>query len=153
MNLQKLIKQDEVQPSRFVSVKVEAFSNLIKSIQKALWQDSHYRSILQELVKDKSFPDYSLDPSSQLLLFKDLVVVSNDPTIQLSILQNCHYSPLADHPVQEKTLKIVYWDFHLSCMTQFIEDYVLSCQHFSRNKNIHHKKFGLFKSLPITNFP
>ncbi|MBW0521870.1 hypothetical protein O181_061585 [Austropuccinia psidii MF-1] len=147
MNLQKLIKQDEVQRSRFFAVRVEAFSNLIKSIQKTLWQDSHYRSILQELVKGKSFPYYSLDPSSKLLLFKDWVVVSNDPTIQLSILQNFHYSPLAGHPVQEKTLKIVNWDFHLSCMTQFIKDYVSSCQQFSRNKNIHHKNFGLLKPL------
>ncbi|MBW0488309.1 hypothetical protein O181_028024 [Austropuccinia psidii MF-1] len=40
MNLQKLIKQDEVQPSRYFAVKMESFSNLIDSIQKALWQDS-----------------------------------------------------------------------------------------------------------------
>ncbi|MBW0530674.1 hypothetical protein O181_070389 [Austropuccinia psidii MF-1] len=47
MNFQQRIKQDEVQPSRYFSVKVESFSNLILSIQKALWQDSQYRSILQ----------------------------------------------------------------------------------------------------------
>ncbi|MBW0493117.1 hypothetical protein O181_032832 [Austropuccinia psidii MF-1] len=37
MNLQQLIKQDEVQPSRYFAVNVESFSNLIDSIQKALW--------------------------------------------------------------------------------------------------------------------
>ncbi|MBW0525892.1 hypothetical protein O181_065607, partial [Austropuccinia psidii MF-1] len=52
MNLQQLIKQDEVQPSRYFAVKVESFSNLIYSIQKALWQDSQYRIILEELGKD-----------------------------------------------------------------------------------------------------
>ncbi|MBW0474130.1 hypothetical protein O181_013845 [Austropuccinia psidii MF-1] len=36
-------------------------------------------------------------------------------------------------------------------MTQFITDYVSSCQWCSRNKNIHHKKFGLLKPLPIPN--
>ncbi|MBW0529005.1 hypothetical protein O181_068720 [Austropuccinia psidii MF-1] len=36
MNLQKFIKQDEVQPSRFFAVKVECFSNFIESIQKKL---------------------------------------------------------------------------------------------------------------------
>ncbi|MBW0465696.1 hypothetical protein O181_005411 [Austropuccinia psidii MF-1] len=95
MNFQQLIKQDEVQPSRYFAVKVESFSNLIDSIQKALWQDSQYRSILQELGKGKYIQDYSLDSSSQLLLFKDWVVVPNDPIPQLSIFQKHHYSPLA----------------------------------------------------------
>ncbi|MBW0576630.1 hypothetical protein O181_116345, partial [Austropuccinia psidii MF-1] len=151
--LSKIIKQDEIQASKFFAVKVEAFSNLIESIQKALWQDSQYRSILQDLGKGKSVQDYSLDSSSQLLLFKDRVVVPNDPTIQLSILQKRHDSPLAGHPGQEKTLKLVKRDFHWSGMTQFIKDYVSSCQQCSRNKNIHHKKFGLLKPLPIPNGP
>ncbi|MBW0544371.1 hypothetical protein O181_084086 [Austropuccinia psidii MF-1] len=118
-----------------------------------LWQYSKYRSILQELGKGKSVQDYSLDSSSQLLLFKDRVVVPNDPTIQLSILQNCHNSPLAGHLGQEKTLKLVKQDFHWSGMTQFIKDYVSSCQQPSRNKNINHKNFGLLKTLPIPNGP
>ncbi|MBW0509193.1 hypothetical protein O181_048908 [Austropuccinia psidii MF-1] len=140
MNFQHLIKQDEVQPLRYFAVKVESFSNLIDSIQKALWKDSQYRSILKELGKGKSVQDYSLDSSSQLLLFKNWVVVPNDPMIQLSILQKHHYSPLAGHPGQEKTLRIVKQDFHWSSMTQFIKDYVSSCQKCSRNKNIHHKR-------------
>ncbi|MBW0542048.1 hypothetical protein O181_081763 [Austropuccinia psidii MF-1] len=81
------------------------------------------------------------------------MVVPNDPTIQLSILQKRHDSPLAGHPGQEKTLKLVKRDFHCSGMTQFIKDYVSSFQQFSRNKNIHHKKFGLLKPLLIPNGP
>ncbi|MBW0531070.1 hypothetical protein O181_070785 [Austropuccinia psidii MF-1] len=38
-------------------------------------------------------------------------------------------------------------------MTQCIKDYVSSCQQCSRNKNIHHKKFGLLKPLPIQHGP
>ncbi|MBW0505713.1 hypothetical protein O181_045428 [Austropuccinia psidii MF-1] len=124
MNFQQLIKKDEVQPSRYFAVKVESFSNLIDSIQKKLWQDSQYRSILEELGKGKSIKDYSIDSSSKLLFFKDQVMVPNDPTIQLSILQKRHDSPLAGHPGQEKTLKLVKRDFHQSGMTQFIKDYV-----------------------------
>ncbi|MBW0488441.1 hypothetical protein O181_028156 [Austropuccinia psidii MF-1] len=149
MNFQQLIKQDEVKPSRYFSVKGESFSNLIESIQKKLWQDSQYTSILKELGKGKSVHDYSLDSSSQLLLFKDQVVVPNDPTIQLRILQKLHDSPLAGHPGQEKTIKLVKRDLHWSVMTQFINDYVSSCQQCSRNKYIPHKKFGLLKPLPI----
>ncbi|MBW0587800.1 hypothetical protein O181_127515 [Austropuccinia psidii MF-1] len=127
MNYQKIIKQDEIQASKFFAVKVKAFLNSIESIQKALWQDSQHRSILQDLGKGKSVQDYSLYSSSQLLLFKDQVVVPNDPTIQLSILQNRHVSPLAGRPGQEKTLKLVKRDFHWSGMTQFIKDDVSSC--------------------------
>ncbi|MBW0487951.1 hypothetical protein O181_027666 [Austropuccinia psidii MF-1] len=134
MSFQQLIKQDEVQPSRYFAVKVESFSNLIDSIQKALWQDSQYRSNLQELGKGKSIQNCSLDSSSQFLLFKDWVVVPNDPTIQLSILQKHHDSPLAGHLGQEKTLKLVKRDFHWSGMTQFIKDYVSSFQQCSRTK-------------------
>ncbi|MBW0501128.1 hypothetical protein O181_040843 [Austropuccinia psidii MF-1] len=112
MNFQQLIKQDEVQPSRYSAFKVESYSKLIVSIQKALWQDSQYRSILQQLGKGKSIHDYSLDFSSQLHLFKDRVVVPNDPTIQPNILQKLHDSPLAGHPGQEKTLKLFEQNFH-----------------------------------------
>ncbi|MBW0556208.1 hypothetical protein O181_095923 [Austropuccinia psidii MF-1] len=133
MNCQKIIKQDEIQASKFFPVKVEAFSNLIESIQKELWQDSQYRSVLQDLGKGKSVQDYSLDSSLQLLLFKDRVVVPNDPTIQLSILQKRHDSPLAGHPFQEKTLKLFKRDFHWPGMTQFIKDNVSSGQQCSRN--------------------
>ncbi|MBW0577801.1 hypothetical protein O181_117516 [Austropuccinia psidii MF-1] len=77
MNYQKIIKQDEIQASKFFAVKVEAFSKLIESIPKALWKESRYRSILQDLGKGKSVQRYYLDSSSQLLLFKDWVVVPN----------------------------------------------------------------------------
>ncbi|MBW0474664.1 hypothetical protein O181_014379 [Austropuccinia psidii MF-1] len=153
MNFQQLIKQDEVQPSRYFAVKVKSFSNLIDSIQKSLWQDSQYRSILQELGKGKSVQYYSLDSYSQILSFKDWVVVQNDPKIQLSILQKFHDSPLVGHPFQEKTLKLVKRYFHWYGMTQFIKDYFSSCQQCSRNKNIHRKKFGFLKPLPIPNGP
>ncbi|MBW0563861.1 hypothetical protein O181_103576 [Austropuccinia psidii MF-1] len=110
MSYQKIIKQDEIQASKFFAVKVKAFLNLIELIQKALFQDSQYRSILQDLGK-------------------------------------------AGHPGQEETLKLVKRDFHWPGLTQVIKDYVSSCQQCSRNKNIHHKKFGLLKPLQIPNGP
>ncbi|MBW0554452.1 hypothetical protein O181_094167 [Austropuccinia psidii MF-1] len=70
---------------------------------------------------------------------------------KLSILRKRHDSPLASQSGQEKTLKLVKRDFHWSSMTKVIKDHVTSCQLCSRNKNIHHKKFGLLKPLPIPN--
>ncbi|MBW0488160.1 hypothetical protein O181_027875 [Austropuccinia psidii MF-1] len=153
MNYQKIIKQVEIQASIFFAVKVDSFSNLIDSPQKALWQDSQYRIILHDLGKDKSVQYYPLDSSSQLLLFKDWVVGPNDPTIQIRILQKRHDSPLAGHPGHEKTLKLIKWYFHWSGTTQFINYYVSSLQQCSRNKNIRRKKYGLLKPLSIPNGP
>ncbi|MBW0536754.1 hypothetical protein O181_076469 [Austropuccinia psidii MF-1] len=109
MNYQQIIKKDEAQASKFFAVKLDSFSNLIDSIQKALLQDPNHRSIVQDLSKGKSFKDYSHDSFSQLLLFKDWVVVPNDPKIQLSMLQDLHDYPLAGHPGQGKTLKLVWY--------------------------------------------
>ncbi|MBW0491326.1 hypothetical protein O181_031041 [Austropuccinia psidii MF-1] len=145
-DFQHLIKQDEAQPSGYFAVKVESFSNFIESIQEKLWQEPQYRSILQELGKLQSVQDYSLDSSSQLLLFKDWVVVPNDPTIQLSILERRQESPLAGNPGQEKTLKLVKRDLHSSSMTQFMKEYVPSCQQCSKNKKIHHKNGHILKN-------
>ncbi|MBW0556897.1 hypothetical protein O181_096612 [Austropuccinia psidii MF-1] len=153
MNYQQIITKDEIQASKFFAVKVDSFSNFIDSIQKALWQDSKYRSILQDLGKGKYAQYYSLDSSFQLLLLKNWVLFPNDPTIQLGILQQCHDSPLYGNHGQEKTLNLVKRDYHWSSIPQFIKDYVSSCQQCSRNKNIHHKKFGLLKTLQIPNGP
>ncbi|MBW0470851.1 hypothetical protein O181_010566 [Austropuccinia psidii MF-1] len=153
MNYQKIINKDEIEASKFFAVKVDSFPNLIDSIQEALWKNSQYRSILQDLAKGKSVQAYSLDSSSQHLLFKYQAVDPNYPTILLKILQKQHDSPLAGTLGEEKTLKNVKRDLHWSGMTQFIKDYVSSCQQCSRNKNINHKNFGLLQLLPIPNGP
>ncbi|MBW0545544.1 hypothetical protein O181_085259 [Austropuccinia psidii MF-1] len=88
-----------------------------------------------------------------LLLFKDRVVIPSNEEIQLNIIQKHHESPLAGHPGQEKTLKLIKRVFYWAGMNQFLEDYVSSCQKCSRNKNIHHKKFGLLKPLSIPSGP
>ncbi|MBW0535764.1 hypothetical protein O181_075479 [Austropuccinia psidii MF-1] len=81
------------------------------------------------------------------------MVISSNEEIQLNILQTHHHSPLAGCPGQEKTLKLIKRDFYWAGMNQFIKDYVSSCQQCSRNKNIHHKKFGLLKPLHIQSGP
>ncbi|MBW0476348.1 hypothetical protein O181_016063 [Austropuccinia psidii MF-1] len=145
----QIIKQDGNQESRFFSIKVEIFSDLVDQIQKGVWKEKDYKKILKQLARSESVLDYSLEPQAKLLLFKDRVVVPRNEEIQLNILQKCHDSPLACHPDKEKTLKLMKRDFYWAGMNQLIKEYVSSCQQCSRNKNIHHKKFGLLKGLQI----
>ncbi|MBW0579378.1 hypothetical protein O181_119093 [Austropuccinia psidii MF-1] len=148
-NFHQVIKQDGIQESRFFSIKVEIFSDLVNKIQKEVRQDKDNKEILKQLARGESIPAYSLEPQAKLLLFKDRVVVPSNEEIQLNILQKCHDSPLAGHPSQEKTLKLIKRDFYWADMNQFIKDSVSSCQQCSRNKNIHHKKFGLLEPHSI----
>ncbi|MBW0522990.1 hypothetical protein O181_062705 [Austropuccinia psidii MF-1] len=152
-NFHQVIKQDGIQESRFFSTKVEIFSGLVDKIQKELWQYKDYKEILKQLARGESVPDYSLEPQAKLLLFKDRVVTPSNEEIKINILQKCHDSQLAGHPCQEETLKLIKRDFHWACMNQFIKDYVSSCQQCSRNKQIHHKKFGLLLPLSIPSGP
>ncbi|MBW0538465.1 hypothetical protein O181_078180 [Austropuccinia psidii MF-1] len=128
-NFHQVIKQDGIQESRFFSIKVEIFSDLVDKIQKEVWKDNDYKEILKQLETGESVPDYSLETQAKLLLFKDRV------------------------PGQERTLKLIKRDFHWAGMNQSIKDYLSSCQQCSRNKNIHHKKFGLLKPFSIPSGP
>ncbi|MBW0547563.1 hypothetical protein O181_087278 [Austropuccinia psidii MF-1] len=152
-NFHQLIKQDVIQESRFFSIKVEIFSDLVEKIQKETWKDKVYKEILKQLARGESVPEYSLEPQAKLLLFKDRMVITSNEELQLNILQKRHDSPLAGHPGQEKILKLIKRDFYWAGMNQFIKDYVSSCQQCSRNKNIHHEKFGLLKPLSILSGP
>ncbi|MBW0500563.1 hypothetical protein O181_040278 [Austropuccinia psidii MF-1] len=133
-NFNQVSKKNEIKESRFFSINVEVFSDLVDQPQKEVWQDKDYKEILKQLARGESVSDYSLEPQVKLLLFKD----------------RCHHSLLAGHYGQEKTLKLIKEDFHFTGMNQIIKDYVSSCQHCSRNKNINHKKFVLLKPLQIT---
>ncbi|MBW0467135.1 hypothetical protein O181_006850 [Austropuccinia psidii MF-1] len=129
------------------------FSDVVYQIQNEVWLAKEYKEILTQLARGELVPDYSLEAQARLLLFKDRVVIPRNPEIQLDILQKHHNSLLAGNPFQEKTLKLITRDFFWSGMNQIIKDYVSSCQQCSRNKNIHHKKFGLLTPLQVPSGP
>ncbi|MBW0573645.1 hypothetical protein O181_113360, partial [Austropuccinia psidii MF-1] len=130
-----------------------------KELLGIVWALKHWRAFRLSL---SSPVEVLTDPSSLQYFMSTKVLpsrqshrvgVPNDPTIQLRIIQKHQDSPLAGHPCQEKTIRLGKRDFHWSGMTQFIKDYVSCCKQCSRSKNIHHKKFGLLKPLPIPNGP
>ncbi|MBW0578589.1 hypothetical protein O181_118304, partial [Austropuccinia psidii MF-1] len=125
-NFHQVIKQNGIQESGFFSIKVEIFSDLVNKIQKEVWKYKDYKEIFKKLARGESFTDYSLEPQAKLLLFKDRVVIPSNEEIKLNILQKRHDSPLASHPGQEKTLKLIKRDFYWSGMNQFIKNYVSS---------------------------
>ncbi|MBW0555418.1 hypothetical protein O181_095133 [Austropuccinia psidii MF-1] len=152
-NFHQVLKQSGIKEEIFFSIKTEVFSDLVNQIQKAVWQDKYYKEILKQLARGESVSDYTLEPQAKLLLFKDRVVIPRNHELQLDILQKHHDSLLADHPGQDKTLKLIKSNFYWAGMNKIIKDYVSSCQKCSRSKNINHKKFGLLKPLQIPSGP
>ncbi|MBW0498509.1 hypothetical protein O181_038224 [Austropuccinia psidii MF-1] len=152
-NFHQVLKKDEIHESRFCSIKVEIFSDVVEQIKKDIWEDKEYKEILKQLEICESVSDYSLETQAKVLLSKDRVVIPNNSAVQLDILQKDHDSLLDGHPGQEKTLTLINRNFYWDGMNQIIKDYVSSCQKCSRNKNIHHKKFGFIKPLQIPSGP
>ncbi|MBW0464092.1 hypothetical protein O181_003807 [Austropuccinia psidii MF-1] len=148
-NFHQVIKQDGIQVSRFFSIEVEIFSDLVEQIQKEVWQDKDYKEILKQLARGESVSDYTLEPQAKLLSFKNRVVIPRNQEIQLNILQKHNDSPFAGHPGLEKTLKLIKRNSYCAGINQFIKDYGYSFQNCSGNKNIDYKKFGLLKPLQI----
>ncbi|MBW0510689.1 hypothetical protein O181_050404 [Austropuccinia psidii MF-1] len=146
-NFHQLIKQDGIQESRFFSIKVEIFSDLVDKIKKEVWKGKDSKEILQKLERGESVTGYSLEPQAKLLSLGDRVVIPRNEEIPLNNIQKRHASPVAGQPGQEKTLKLIKRDIYWDCMNQFIKNYVSSCQKCSRNKKIHHKNSGLLKPL------
>ncbi|MBW0499636.1 hypothetical protein O181_039351 [Austropuccinia psidii MF-1] len=50
-NVHQIIKHNGIQESRFFSIKVEIFSDLVDKIQKDVWQDKDYKEILKQLAR------------------------------------------------------------------------------------------------------
>ncbi|MBW0463709.1 hypothetical protein O181_003424 [Austropuccinia psidii MF-1] len=115
-NFHQVLKQNEIKESRFLSIKVEVFSDFVDQIQKAVWQDKDYKEILKQLARGESVSDHLLEPQAKSLLFKDKVVIPRNHELKLDILQKHHDSLLAGHPGQEKTLKLIKRDFYWAGM-------------------------------------
>ncbi|MBW0491827.1 hypothetical protein O181_031542 [Austropuccinia psidii MF-1] len=125
-NFHQVSKQGGIQESRFFSIKVEIFSDLVDHIQKEVWKDKEYKEILKELARGESVSDYSAEPQANLLLFKDRVVIPRKKELQLDILQKRHDSLMAGHSGQEKTLKLIKGDSYWDGMNKIIKYYVSS---------------------------
>ncbi|MBW0592734.1 hypothetical protein O181_132449 [Austropuccinia psidii MF-1] len=63
-NFHQVLKQNEIQESRFFSIKSDIFSDVVDQIQRKVWQDKYYKEILKKLARGESVPDYSVEPQA-----------------------------------------------------------------------------------------
>jgi hypothetical protein len=152
-NFQQLLKQDNIQQSCCFSLKVQQLSHQSEELLCLQLQDPKLKTIILDIRQGISVDNYSIDSNTQLLLFKDRIVVPDLDSLKLDILQQRHDLPLAGHPGQEKTIKLVSRDYYWPKMAFFIRDYVKSCFQCCKNKNQCHKRYGQLQPLPIPEGP
>ena len=64
-----------------------------------------------------------------------------------------HDPKVAGHLGQDKTIKLVRWNFFWPEMKKFIECYVRLCPECQRNKAAHHARDGLLQPLELAYHP
>ncbi|MBW0577514.1 hypothetical protein O181_117229 [Austropuccinia psidii MF-1] len=50
-NFHQVLKKNDIKESRFFSIEVEVFSDLVEQAQKAIWKDKDYKEILKQLAR------------------------------------------------------------------------------------------------------
>ena len=89
------------------------------------------------------------DIIDELIYFKNRLYIPNDEELQTMIAKGCHDSQIAGHFGEEKTIEIVCRDFYWKGLTNWMNDYVGSCDQCQHNKSPRHAHFGLLQALQV----
>jgi hypothetical protein len=134
-------------------------SDLLNQVKASLTNDPWFRK-LQPYLEDRTIPRPP-DINAQLhgicikngLVYKqERLFIPNDE-IRTKIVQDRHDSALGGHFGQNKTEYSINREFFWPNMSQFIREYVASCDVCQRIKKPRHKSYGLLKPLPIPKKP
>jgi len=149
------LKQEHVLMSSAIISRVEMKvfeADLIATVVASSERDQEWTARKRELEKleneGKEFPKKWMNKDG-LLYYKNRLYISNDEGLQTTVAKGCHYSQVAGHFGQEKTLEIVSRDFYWKGLTAWINDYVQSCDECQHNKSPRHARYGLLQPLQI----
>lgn len=122
-------------------------NDLLKQITEDLPGDTHFGPIFQGA---KNTPDVEgiYTVADDLLFYKGLICVPDSNDIKRKILEEYHDAPAAGHFGIAKTFEIVSRNYYWPSMRKYIKDYISGCDTCIRNKNHHHKPYGLLAPLP-----
>jgi len=131
-------------------------------ISKALLQE--YKLDLLEEVREASNPDLEWLSSEATLkdlitcdkelptswqyregfpCFKNQLYIPVDDALKTKIAKGCYDSKITGHFGMEKTIEIITRDFYWKGLTEWIKDYVRSCDECQHNKSPRHARWGL----------
>jgi hypothetical protein len=88
-----------------------------------------------------------------ILYDNDRICVPNVRALRLTIMHDCHDSPVAGHPGVDKTYERVHRLYYWKRLDAFVTKYVRHCDACQRNKPSSQKTPGLLQSLPVPDGP
>jgi len=81
--------------------------------------------------------------------YKNRLYIAEDESLQTERAQGCHDSLVAANLRQEKTIEIVTRDFYWKGFSEWIRDYVQSCNECEHSKFPRHAKYRLVQPLGV----
>ena len=84
-----------------------------------------------------------------LIYYKNRLFIPSNEDLLTETAKGCHDSKVAGHFGQEKTIELVTRNFYWEKLTDWINDYVRSCDECQHKKSPRHRKYGLLQSLEV----
>ena len=84
-----------------------------------------------------------------MIYYKNRLFIPSNEELLTEIAKGRHDSKVAGHFGQEKTIELVTRNFYWEKLTDWINDYVRSCDECQHNKSPRHKKYGLLQPLEV----
>ena len=84
-----------------------------------------------------------------MLYYKDRLFIPANEDGLTKIAEGCHDSKVGGHFGQEKAIELVTRNFYGEELTDWINDYVQSCDEFQYNKSPRHAKYELLQPLEV----
>ena len=119
-------------------------SELLEKFKSAFQIDTEWCDAMAKSDKLFSF-------SNNLVFHDNCLYVPS--SLWSEILHSCHDSVLTSHPGCSITYDLVKRDYSWPGMQTYIRQYVLSCKHCVKVKNITHKPYDLLQPLEVPNRP
>ena len=85
----------------------------------------------------------------KLIYYENRLYIPNNEELQTQITKVRHDSQIAGYFGQEKTIEIACWDFYWKGLTEWINDYLRSCDECQHNKSPRPTRFGLLQPLQV----
>ena len=89
------------------------------------------------------------DMEDGLLYYKDRVFISANENLLTEIEKGCHDSKVAGHFGEGKRIELVTRNVYWEKLTNWIKDYVRSCDECQHNKSPRHEKYRLLQPLEV----
>jgi len=126
--------------------------DLLEEVREASNRDLEWLSreaTLKDLItRDKELPA-SWQYKDGFPYFKNRLYIPANDALKTKIAKGCHDLKIAGHFGMEKTIEIITRDFYWKGLTEWINDYVRSCDECQHNKSPRHARWGLLQPLEI----